>query len=286
VTIRDQMVAARARLIAVRIAPDEAARDAALLARFALGWDAATLLARENESPPHGFAETFEALIARRERREPVAYIRGVQEFWSREFVVGPGVLIPRPETELIVEETLRRAARSIIENACDVGTGAGCLAVTLAAELPRLRITATDTSRPALDLARANAERHGVASRVEFVLGEYLAGAPELLDLIVSNPPYIPEREHAALAPEVRQFEPPDALKAGPDGLRHIRELARLAPAALRGGGLLIFEMGHDQSARVSALVSSTPGLRLLRVLPDLQGYARVCVVQRLPLK
>jgi release factor glutamine methyltransferase len=286
VTLRDQIVAARARLIAVQIAPDEAARDAALLARHAMGWDAATLLARESGAAPHGFAEALEPLIARRERREPMAYIRGVQEFWGREFAVGPGVLIPRPETELIVEEALRRAAKSVIESACDVGTGSGCLAVTLAAELPKVRVVATDISPAALDQAQANAERHGVAPRVEFVLGEYLAGAAEMLDLIVSNPPYVAERDHAALAPEVRQYEPSEALKAGPDGLRNIRELVRLAPAALRGGGLLIFEMGHDQSARVSALVSSTPGLRLLRVLPDLQGYARVCVVQRAPLK
>ena len=285
-TIRDQIVAARARLMAVGIAPDEAARDAALLARQVLRWDAATLVAREHDAVPHGFADTFDPLISRRERREPMAYIRGVQEFWGREFAVGPGVLIPRPETELIVEETLRRAARNIVENACDVGTGSGCLAVTLAAELPKLRIAATDVSQAALDLARSNAERYGVASRVEFVIGQYLAGGAELLDLIVSNPPYVTDREHTALAPEVRQYEPPEALKAGPDGLRDIRELVRLAPAALRGGGLLIFEMGHDQSARVSALVSGTPGLRLLRVVPDLQGHARVCVVQRAPLK
>ncbi len=140
-TIRDQIVAARARLIAAQIAPDEAARDAALLARHALGWDAASLARSRARIPrPPVSTSAFERLVARRERREPVAYIRGVQEFWGREFAVHPGVLIPRPETELIVEEALRRAARDVVETACDVGTGSGCLAVTLAAELPRLR--------------------------------------------------------------------------------------------------------------------------------------------------
>jgi release factor glutamine methyltransferase len=286
VTIRDQIVAARARMITAQIAPDEAARDAALLARHALGWDAASLAAHELDPSPTGFDEAFERLVARRERREPVAYIRGVQEFWGRDFAVHPGMLIPRPETELIVDEALRRAARNVVETACDVGTGSGCLAVTLAAELPRLRIAATDVSPAALAGARANAERYGVSDRIEFLLGEYLAGASDLLDLIVANPPYIAERDHASLPREVREFEPSEALLSGPDGLRHIRELVRLARTALRGGGVLIFEMGHDQSARATALVSSTPGLRLLHVRADLQGYARVCVVQRAPLR
>lgn len=285
-TIRDQIVAARARMITAQIAPDEAARDAALLARHALGWDAASLAAHELDPSPTGFDEAFERLVARRERREPVAYIRGVQEFWGRDFAVHPGMLIPRPETELIVDEALRRAARNVVETACDVGTGSGCLAVTLAAELPRLRIAATDVSPAALAGARANAERYGVSDRIEFLLGEYLAGASDLLDLIVANPPYIAERDHASLPREVREFEPSEALLSGPDGLRHIRELVRLARTALRGGGVLIFEMGHDQSARATALVSSTPGLRLLHVRADLQGYARVCVVQRAPLR
>jgi release factor glutamine methyltransferase len=184
------------------------------------------------------------------------------------------------------VEEALRQAARRLVETACDVGTGSGCLAVTLAAELPKLRVAATDVSTTALEGGRANAERHGVSSRIDFVHGPYLTGTTDLLDLIVCNPPYIAERDHSSLAPEVRDFEPPEALVSGPDGLRDIRELVRLAPMALRGGGLLIFEMAHDQSARVAALVSASPTLRLLHIRPDLQGYARVCVVQRAPRK
>jgi release factor glutamine methyltransferase len=283
VTIRDRIVAARARLIAAEIAPDEAGRDATLLARHALGLDAASLVTHELDPTPEGFVAGFDALIARRLRREPVAYIRGIQEFWGREFTVSPVVMIPRPETELIVEEALDRAARgAILEAVCDVGTGSGCLAVTLAAELPASRIVATDVSPTALEVARANADRHGVSSWIDFRLGPYLAGASGPFDLIVSNPPYIAERDHKSLPPEVRDFEPPEALQAGADGLRDIREMVRLAPTVLGEEGLLIFEMGYDQSARVTALVSRTPGLRLVRVRADLQGYARVAVVQR----
>jgi release factor glutamine methyltransferase len=282
VTIRDQIIAARARLIAAQIAPGEAARDAALLARHVLGWDAASLLAREPESPPDGFVDAFAAVIDRRAKREPVAYICGIREFWGREFIVSPDVLIPRHESELIVEEVLERARRgAILEDVCDIGTGSGCLAVTLAVELPASRVAATDLSPGALEVARANADRYGVTSCIDFRLGQYLAGASGPFDLIVSNPPYIAERDHQSLAPEVRDFEPREALLAGPDGLRDIRELVQIAPMVLRDQGLLIFEMGYGQSARVTALVSRTAALHLLHVRADLQGHARIAVVQ-----
>ena len=245
-TIRDHLRAARRRLEAAGIEPSEAARDAALLARHVLGWDAAALLTHEPDPAPEGFEPAFAALLERRARREPVAYLRGVQEFWGRDFMVSPAVLIPRPETELIVEEALRLPAPgsrlpapgSRLPSFLDIGTGSGCLAVTLAAELPGARVVATDISRAALDVARANAARHGVADRVEFREGSYLAGATGPFDVIVSNPPYITDADYASLAPEVRTFEPAEALASGPDGLRDIREILTRAPAALAPGG------------------------------------------------
>lgn len=291
-TLRDRIVAARARLIAAQIPTDQAARDAALLARHALGWDAATLLAREREPWPEGFDSAFTPLIDRRCRREPVAYIRGIQEFWGRDFTVSPAVLIPRPETELIVETALARLRAAAGDPGtsgapstlflCDIGTGSGCLAVTLAAELPTARIVATDVSVAALDVARLNAERHGVTRQIEFRCGAYLAGSVGAFDAIVSNPPYVTEAEYQSLAPEVRAFEPIGALVAGRDGLDDIRALVRLAPDRLRAGGLLIFEMGQGQSHDIARLIAGESRLRLLATHEDLQGIPRVAVAAR----
>jgi release factor glutamine methyltransferase len=279
VTLRQHLIAAKARLVAAGIEPSEAARDVLLLARHVLGWDRATLHARDTDPPPAGFDAVYDAAIERRTHREPIAYITGVQEFWNRDFVVSPAVLIPRPETELIIEEALS----TVFGRAADIGTGSGCLAVTLAAEVPRARIVATDISAPALDVARANAQRHGVAERVEFRETRYLDGVDGPFDLIVSNPPYVTDDEHAALAPEVHDFEPRSALAAGPDGLNDIREVLSAAASALRSGGVLLMEIGHRQADAVQALVASTPSLALVRISPDLQGIPRIVVAQRL---
>lgn len=278
-TLRQRITAAKARLVAAGIEPSEAARDILLLARHVLGWDRATLHARDSDPPPAGFDAAYEAAIERRTHREPIAYITGVQEFWNRDFVVSPAVLIPRPETELIIEEALS----TVFGRAADVGTGSGCLAVTLAAEVPRARIVATDISAPALEVARANARRHGVADRVEFREARYLEGIDGPFDLIVSNPPYVTDDEYAALAPEVHDFEPRSALAAGPDGLNDIREVLSAAAGALRSGGVLLMEIGHGQADAVQALVASTPSLSLIRISPDLQGIPRIVVAQRL---
>jgi release factor glutamine methyltransferase len=276
-------VAARARLVAAGIHPAEASLDAGLLARDVLGWDRATLLVRENEPPSLEFIERFSARIERRERREPVAYIRGVQEFWSRDFVVSPAVLIPRPETELIVENTLQLPGLDKLPSLiCDIGTGSGCLAITLAKELPTARIVATDISTAALEVARANAVRHGVTDRIAFAEGEYLAGAKGPFHVIVANPPYVSEEDYATLAPEVRQYEPASALVAGADGLRDIREILNLAAHALVRGGVLLMEIGFDQADVIPLRVGSLPQLSLMGIARDLQGLPRVAVVQR----
>ncbi len=277
-TIRDHLTDAKARLVAAAIEPLEAARDAQLLAMHVLGWDRATLFARDADPPPLDFPGAYASLIERRARREPVAYIRGVQEFWNRDFAVSPAVLIPRPETELIIDEALSCA----FGLAADIGTGSGCLAVTLADEAPRARIVATDISAAALDVARTNAARHKVADRIDFRQTRYLDGAPGPFDLIVSNPPYVADEEYAALAPEVRDFEPRTALASGPEGLDDIRGVLDAAAAHLAPGGRLLLEMGHRHAEAVASLVQSSTQLQLLHVRSDLQRIPRMAVIER----
>lgn len=276
-TLRQHLTAAKTRLAAAGIEPSEAARDALYLARHELGWDRATILTRDTDPPPAGFAAAYAALVERRARREPVAYITGVQEFWNRDFTVSPAVLIPRPETELIIEEALSLVFATV----ADIGTGSGCLAITLAAEFPRARVVATDTSAAALAVARANAARHHVGERIEFRETRYLDGIEGPFDLIVSNPPYVTEAEYAALAPEVRDAEPRSALTAGADGLDDVRVVLSTAATQLGPGGMLLMEIGRGQSDAVTSLVVASPELHLLRISPDLQGIPRVVVVQ-----
>ena len=261
----------------------QASYDPSLLARTLLNWDLATLVTREWETPPVEFSTAYAELIDRRVKREPVAYIRGIQEFWGREFLVSPAVLIPRPETELIIEETLKLPGLNEIPSLiCDIGTGSGCLAVTLAAELPHARVIATDISGEAIAVAKTNALIHRVNQQIAFAEGPYLAGAKGPFHVIVSNPPYITESDYAALAPEVHDYEPSIALVAGADGMRDIREILAIAQTALRPGGVLIMEIGHDQADAIPIRVGSLPGLQLIGISRDLQNIPRVVVVQR----
>lgn len=278
-TLRQHLTVAKALLVAAGIEPAEAARDVLLLAMHALGWDRATVHARDLEPPADTFAAAYDAAIERRSRREPIAYITGVQEFWNRDFAVSPAVLIPRPETELIIEE----AMSMVFATVADIGTGSGCLAVTLAAEFPRARVVATDISAPALEVARTNAQRHGVADRIALRETPYLDGLTGPFDLIVSNPPYVTDAEYADLAPEVHDFEPRSALAAGPDGLDDVREILSCAAARLVPGGMLLMEIGFGQSEKVQLLVPAMPALTLVRISPDLHGIPRIVVAQRI---
>jgi release factor glutamine methyltransferase len=281
-TLHAHLRDARARLVVAGIPAMEAALDAELLARHTLGWDRVTLVAHLPDPAPAGFAESYTALVDRRTAREPLAYIRGIQEFWGRDFGVGPGVLIPRPETELIIEETLAwargRPGDGGRVRVLDIGAGSGCLAITLALELRGASVTATDVSDAALSVARANAERLGAT--VAFRQGAYLASSPGPFDLIVSNPPYVAAPAYADLAPEVREHEPVTALVAGAEGLDVISEVVRRAAPVLAPGGLLLVEIGYDQPEAVTAIVAGTKGLRLLRIRDDLQGIPRVAVI------
>ena len=280
-TLAHSAADAARRLASAGLSADDSRRDAVLLARFGLGWSAADWLTRSHGSAPPGFAPAFEALVARRARREPLAYITGEREFYGRAFRVTRDVLIPRPETELLVEQAVEwlrvfpRAAGAAPARVLDIGTGSGCIAVTLALEWPDARIVATDVSPPALDVARANAERLGVGNRLEFRRTSLAAGVPAS-DLIVANPPYVPDADRASLSPEVRDYEPASALFAGSDGLDVIRALVPSAAAALRPAGTLMMEIGHGQADAVAALMRDA-GFSDVRSVPDLQSIPRV---------
>jgi release factor glutamine methyltransferase len=268
------IAAARQTLLMSGIAALDAPVDAEVLARHLLGWDRATLLVRGRETPPAGFAERFQSLIDRRSRHEPVAQIVGHREFWGLEFEVTRDVLVPRPETELIVEVALEIADRSRPLNILDVGTGTGCLAIAIAVELPAARITATDFTPAALAVARRNADRHRVEDRVRFLQSNLLDTIEGSFDLIVSNPPYVPERD--VLPRDVAEYEPHQALFAGPDGLDVLRLLIARAPGSLVPGGSLIVEFGFGQAAAVRELATAA-GWRVIEIRKDLQGIERV---------
>jgi release factor glutamine methyltransferase len=281
-TINLRVHAARRRLQEAGIPLEEAALDARLLAGRVLGWDGARTLASGNDSEPSGFIEHYDVLIQRRIRREPVAYITGAREFWNLTFEVTPDVLIPRPETEGLVEALLELfPARDAKLRIADVCTGSGCVAVAIAAERPLASVVGTDVSAAALGVARRNAKRHR-AARVFCVQSNLLQAIGGSLDAIVSNPPYVPAAARDGLQPEVRNFEPPLALFAGPDGLAVTRRLVREAPVHLNAQGYLVFEFGDGQETAICELISSTPGLRMIRVKNDLRGIPRIAVVQR----
>ena len=280
-TLAERVSEAGKRLAAEGIDARDAAFDAEVLARCALGWDRATYLARWREPAPPGFGDRFEPLVARRCRREPVARITGQREFWGLDLEVTPAVLVPRPESELLVETALAqlgdRAGRWAI---ADVGTGSGCLAIALARELPRARVTATDICPDALAVARRNAARHGVADRLAFHHTDLLDGLPGPFDLIASNPPYVPDAAIDTLAPEVRDHEPATALQGGPDGLDTVRRLVAAAADRLRPGGWLVMEVGAGQSGAAANIGRGT-GMRTVATNPDLQGIPRAVVMQ-----
>jgi len=257
--------------------------DARLLAQFALGWSAERFITSAHDSEPPDFATRYEALVARRLRREPLAYIVGQQEFWGLPFEVSPAVLIPRSETELIVEVVLERFPQvNEIVTVADLCTGSGNVAVAIATERPAARITATDISQVALDVARQNARRLGVAGRIDFRCTDLLDGLQGPFDVITCNPPYVAERDRPGLQPEVRDHEPDVALFGGSDGFHLVERLVRDAAGYLRPRGHLLFEFGLGQDERVEALVADTAGLRLVELRRDLQGIARTAVVER----
>ena len=267
----------------------EARREAGSLMGHALQQDRSFVLAHADDSITPDEEQRFREYLEGRMKGQPLQYITGRQEFFGLEFEVNSDVLIPRPETELLIETALKLSTG--LDRApliCDVGTGCGCIAITLLHELrqfPDSRATAIDVSQAALAVARRNAARHGVSERIDFVVSDCFAGLDARVsqfDLMVSNPPYVRADAIADLQREVRDFEPRMALEAGVDGLSVVRRLLRDAGDFLKTGGHLLFEIGFDQSAAVSQMVDRNTW-NLLDIYKDLQGIPRIVALQKL---
>jgi release factor glutamine methyltransferase len=249
--------------------------DAELLLAEATGWERARLVADPEAEIPPPASRRFAEMVRRRLRREPVAYILSRRGFRQLELAVDPRVLIPRPETELLVELALELRPRTVL----DVGTGSGALALAIAAELPGVEITATDTSTGALAVAAANAERLGLAARVEFFEGSLPPrGKDEEFDLVVANLPYVSERDWGDLQREVTEWEPREALLAGPEGLDVFRSVV---PALAALTATLALEIGQGQSAAVGELLRAA-GCQAIESRPDLAGIERLVIGRR----
>ena len=282
-SIHVHVSAARQLLRDAGITPTESDLDARLLAQHVLGWTTERFLTDAREPVPEGFTPRYDALVARRVTREPFAYIVGIREFWGLEFEVTPDVLIPRPATELIVEAMQELFPdRSVPLSIADVCTGCGCVAVAIACERPTATVAGFDISRPALEVAKRNAARHGVGNRVTFTHGDLLERVTGTFDVIVANPPYVIDRAGPALQPEVRDHEPPVALFGGIDGLALVARLVADAPGRLRPGGYLVFEFGLGQDVEVEDLLEVSPDLTLVDLRRDLQGIARTAIARR----
>jgi release factor glutamine methyltransferase len=272
--------------------------DAELLLAHVAGWERARLLAESRQPLENGQEDAFHRLVERRMALEPVAYLVGHKEFYGLDFVVDRRVLVPRPETELLVELALQTASTKNQEPRtdqhqpssgsrfsalgsnliADIGTGSGCIAIALAVHLPAARVIAVDQSPDALDVALLNAARHGVAARVQLRLGDLLAPLDEPVDLLVSNPPYTILSEIDA---GVRRHEPRAALDGGPHGLDLYRRLLEQAPAKLRPGGAVLLEIGATQAAAVTALARQRFPSARIATHQDLAGLDRVVVIE-----
>ena len=272
---------------ALRVAGlDEPRREAGSLLSHALERDLAFLITHADETLTAAELSTFRAAFARRAAGEPFQYIVGRQEFYGLEFEVSPDVLIPRPETELLVETALDLLRDTPSPFVCDVGTGSGCIAVTLLHERQDARGLALDVSPSALAVAARNAARHGVGERLSLLVSDCFDALGDgehegaRFDLVASNPPYIAEADVEGLQREVREHEPRAALTPGGDGLSVVRRLIKEAPRALRPGGHLLIEIGFDQHERVAALVD-TEVWTLLDIHKDLQGIPRTVALK-----
>ncbi|HTK80511.1 MAG TPA: peptide chain release factor N(5)-glutamine methyltransferase [Rhizomicrobium sp.] len=244
----------------------------------------ARVLWEHTHSVTGGVDGTFESAIARRLAHEPIAYITGEKEFWSLAFKVGPGALIPRPETETLIEGALREFSdREAPLSVLDLGTGSGCLLITFLMNYPKARGTGIDISEDALRWARANAAQHGVSTRSTFRRTDWAELGPAVYDVVLANPPYIPTEELEGLSPDVVRYEPHLALSGGMDGLDAYRALAQLLRTSLAPEGRAFLEIGQGQHHMVSQILESA-GLQLARIVEDLAGIPRCMVAKAHP--
>jgi len=267
---------------------DQERRTAGLLLCHVMGIDRTHLLTRSKEQIGEAQYRDYLALVERRAAGEPLQYLTGHQEFYGLDFTVTPDVLIPRPETEFLIERVIKLAEETTQDAPLivDVGTGSGCIAVTLAKQLPGARLIATDASRAALDVARTNAERHSVGDRIEFLEGDLLARLSELglegaVDVLASNPPYVNEESREVLQREVRDWEPHAALFGGVDGLHFYRRLLAESPRYVKSGGYVVLEIGFSQVDSIFEMIAGGP-FELIDITPDLQGIPRTLCLRR----
>ncbi|MCL0036011.1 peptide chain release factor N(5)-glutamine methyltransferase [Dehalococcoidia bacterium] len=261
---------------------EEAALEAELLLRHLLGFSRVELHLRLEDSLSAEQTQELDQLIQRRLGHEPIAYITGHREFFGLDFHVSCDTLVPRPETELLVEKALELAGNRTLLAIADVGTGCGALAVALAVHLPQAEVYAVDISAAALEVAAFNCERHRVTSRVHLLRGDLLQPfACQGFDLVVANLPYVNDREMGELSDEVRLFEPAPALSGGPDGLRQIGRLLAQVEDKLRPGGAVLLEISPGQRAAVVDLAGRYFPGATVKVLPDLSGDDRVVVIE-----
>lgn len=284
-TIIEAITKATARLSAHKV--DNARLDAEVLLCHVLGRDRAWLLAHNQDEIDALSLRLYEQAVDRRAVREPLQYITGRQEFWGLLFKVTPDVLIPRPETEFVVEAALKAVSMAPAPIIIDLCTGSGCIAISLAKELQTAQVFATDRSEPALDVAQENGRRNEVAGRIRLLVGDLFAPITGLdlqgrVDVIATNPPYIPANDLAGLQPEVRDFEPEMALIAGPSGTEIGAAIIKQAPVFLKKGGTLIMEMGIGQAEAYSALIHGTGNYRTPEIVKDLAGIERVLVARK----
>ena len=262
-------------------------RTAGVLLAHVLGVDRTHLLTRSDDQVGESNYEEYLALIARRAAGEPLQYITGHQEFFGLDFHVTPSVLIPRPETEFLVERIIKLVDDSIESPLIvDVGTGSGCIAVALAVNVPRAQLIATDLSVAALEVARMNAARHGVARKIQFLQGDLLEPLAirrleNSVDVLASNPPYVNEGKPYLVQREVREWEPREALFGGVDGLEFFRRLLVDSPRYLRPGGSLVFEIGFSQLDAIRGIIHGS-AWELVDVACDLQGIPRTVTAMK----